>query len=432
MINVVIQKEGLNMPVDKLIFKDAENARDAITKAQKKNIAGYYKEWAKEVGDRAEYYKNKTTSSSVVSEQQMKELQKFLKNTGNQVSKEVRDEVTASIYTVSDAVVKSNAQWLADLGFTNYNKINAAFNSVSDNTVRNLITGNIYESGWSLSKRIWSDSEDTMKVAYKIVAGGMAQNKSVYDIAKDLQKLVQPGAKMAWNLRDKDGRLIYPKQVDYNAQRLARTLVQHGYQQSFLAVTKNNPFIEAYKWNANGSRVCPICRDRESTDAYGLGPGVFPKNELLMDHPNGMCIMEPIVVDNLIDRLADWFNADDGTYPEIDEFAKNFGYASENAANTIKTNNNIQVLKTLSKPQNIIKKTTNEMSTQDIVNKSANKAKEIEKQYAIKTLSKTERMLKELEESKLKTQKARDELERMKKQRDDTEKYLKKLKRNLK
>ena len=31
--------------------------------------------------------------------------------------------------------------------------------------------------------------------------------------------------------------------VDYNAQRLARTLVQHSYQQSVIAVTKDNPFV---------------------------------------------------------------------------------------------------------------------------------------------------------------------------------------------
>lgn len=52
----------------------------------------------------------------------------------------------------------------------------------------------------------------------------------------------------------------------------------------------------------------------------------YKKTELPMDHPNGMCTMEPVVVDNIVDQLADWFNSPDGTYPEIDAFAKNFGY----------------------------------------------------------------------------------------------------------
>jgi len=56
---------------------------------------------------------------------------------------------------------------------------------------------------------------------------------------------------------------------------------------------------------------------------------VFQKGNLPMDHPNGMCTIEPVVVDDMIDQLADWFNSPDGTYPEIDEFAKDFGWVQE-------------------------------------------------------------------------------------------------------
>ena len=59
------------------------------------------------------------------------------------------------------------------------------------------------------------------------------ENCSYYEIAKDLESYVRPNARLPWNLRMADGKKIYKKQIDYNAQRLARTLVQHGYQQSF-------------------------------------------------------------------------------------------------------------------------------------------------------------------------------------------------------
>jgi len=46
-----------------------------------------------------------------------------------------------------------------------------------------------------------------------------------------------------------------------------------------------------------------------------------------MDHPNGMCTMEPKVdMDKTVDQLVDWFNGEDGEYPEIDKFASKFGY----------------------------------------------------------------------------------------------------------
>lgn len=322
------------MPVNKLIFEDAEKARDAITASQKKEIAKLYENWAAEIGERAKYYSHKSAPSYAVAERQMKELMKQMEATSHEVANEIYTGVKKNIYLVADSVVQQNVEWLKSLGFAG-DTLDAAFNYVPDEIVRNIITGQIYDSGWSLSKRIWSDNEDTMKTAYQIVAGGMAQNKSIYEIAKDLESYVEPGAKKPWNLTMKDGRKIYPKQVDYNAQRLARTLVQHGYQQSFKATTEKNPFIEAYKWNANGSRVCDLCMERETTNMHGLGPGIYPKDQMPMDHPNGMCTMEPVVVDNLVDQLADWFNNPDGTYPEIDEFASNFGYDANKGKNNV-------------------------------------------------------------------------------------------------
>lgn len=311
---------------NKLIFANSEKARDAITASQQKEIAKLYEDWAKDLGERAKYYHNKTTSSSALSERQAKELQKALTEQSRQVSNEVYKGIKQSIYTVSDAVVKDNVEWLKSLGFSGAG-LNAAFSSVPDSIVRMLVTGQIYEGGWNLSSRIWSSNEKTLSNCYQIVAKGMAENRPIYDIAKELEKYVSPQTAKSWNpiLRMKNTKTgeweykrIYRGKVDYNAQRLARTLVQHGYQQSFIAVTEKNPFVLKYQWSANGSRVCPICQDRDGQ--------IYEKGDLPMDHPNGMCTMIPIIDDNVIDKLADWFNSPDGTYPDIDEFAKDFGY----------------------------------------------------------------------------------------------------------
>lgn len=315
-----------------LIFKNAEAAKDAIMDSQKKEIAALYEKWADEIGEKAKYFAKKTTASSVVSERQMKELQKMLKATGQQVSNEVHSKIKTNMYTIADAVVADNVKWLESFGFS-AEGLNAAFNFVPDAVVRNLITGQIYDSGWSLSSRIWGDNEQTMKDAYQIMAKGLAENKPVYEIAKELENYVRPSAKKSWNhvlamKNTKTGRIeykrIYKKQVDYSAQRLARTLAQHSYQQSFLAVTQKNPFITDYIWHSNGSRVCDLCASRDGKH--------FKKDELPMDHPNGMCVMEPVVVKDMVDQLADWFNSPDGTYPEIDAFAGNFGYEASKAS----------------------------------------------------------------------------------------------------
>lgn len=312
---------------NKLIFKDAEAARDAIMDSQKKEIAALYENWADEIGERAKYYSHKSTASAPVSERYYKELQKQLRATSQEISNEVYSKIKKNMYTVADAVVADNVKWLESFGFSK-DGLNAAFSYVPDEIVRNLITGQIYDSGWSLSASIWGDNEQTLKDIYQVMAKGLAENKPIYEIAKDLEKYVRPSAQLPWNLRAADGVKIYKKQVDYNAQRLARTLVQHGYQQSFVAATQKNPFITEYIWRSNGSRVCELCAARDGAH--------FKKTELPLDHPNGMCTMEPVVVDDLVDQLADWFNSPDGTYPEIDEFASNFGYdASKSNVKTV-------------------------------------------------------------------------------------------------
>ena len=316
-----------------LLFEDAAKAKDAIMVSQQKDIQKLYDEWAKDIADRAKFYSHKTNASAAVSERYYKELYAQMKEQSNLIGKEIQGIITSNMYTIADSVVKSNVDWLKEFGFSEEG-LNAAFSYIPNDVVQRLVTGQIYQGGWNLSQRIWSDSQQTQRDAYQIMARGLAEQKSVYEIAKDLEKYVKPSTKLPWNpvlamKNTQTGKIeykrIYKKQVDYNAQRLARTLAQHSYQQSFIAATQNNPFITSYRWHSNGSRVCDLCLARHLK--------VFKKDELPMDHPNGMCVMEPVVAEDMIDQLANWFNSPDGTYPEIDAFAANFGYEAK-AVNT--------------------------------------------------------------------------------------------------
>lgn len=305
-----------------LTFADAQAVRDSIAESQRREIAALYDQWADDIARQAHRYSLSPNKSAPVSAYQMGQLEKQLRATSERITNQVEQGIVNSLYVVSDAVVQNNNDWLRSLGFPDQG-INIAFSTVSDQVVRQLVTGQLYEGGWSLSKAIWGNNEQTLKEIYGIVAGGVAENKPIYQIAKDLESYVRPGAKKPWNLKTPDGKRIYPRQVDYNAQRLARTLVQHSYQQTFVTVTKDNPFVIDYIWHANGSRACELCEERDGQH--------FKKDELPLDHPNGMCVFEPYTedMDKVVDQLADWVNSPDGTYPEIDAFARNFGYVAK-------------------------------------------------------------------------------------------------------
>lgn len=305
------------MAANPLIFQSAEQARDAIQASQKKEIAALYEQWAKQIGAKAVKFSHQSNLSAPVSGMQMRELEKMLRQANEQVTKEVNGIIVRNMYRSSNVVVQSNVEWLKSLGFDG-EAINVAFSNVPTGIVQNIITGNIYQGRWNLSSAIWGNNEAILKDVYGVVAAGVAQNLPTYEIAKLLEQYVKPSSKKPWNLKAPDGKPIYHKQVDYSAQRLARTLVQHSYQQAFVTVTKYNPMVIDYIWNSNGSRVCEICKARDGKH--------FAKNELPMDHPNGMCVMVPNVdsYDKIAGRLADWVNGKED--PALDEYAGKLGF----------------------------------------------------------------------------------------------------------
>lgn len=299
------------------IFKYSTAIRDSITKEQEQYITDLYKQWSEDVQKQAEWYANHGTPSAPLSSMYYNKLYNQMQQQSKEISNSVYTDIKNGMFKVSDAVVKDAADWMSGFGF-NKKGLDAAFSHVPQSTVNALVTGSVYggPGSWSLSSAIWKDNEKALRDIYSIVAQGVAEQMPIDRIAKKLSQYVSPTKQFQWS--GPNGIKIYKHAVDYNAQRLARTLVQHTYQQSFVAATKDNPFVLEYVWLANGPRVCPICADRDGAH--------FKKDKLPLDHPNGMCTMEPVVDDKMVDKLANWVNDPDGTYPEIDKFAKNFGY----------------------------------------------------------------------------------------------------------
>ena len=299
-------------------FQYVEAQKVQLTNDEIKQLRKLYEQWAKDIENE---WGNKITHSAPAAEKkmQMLKLRAALRREAKYIAEMTEREVTSSLYIMSNHVVDAMYANLAELG-VNSKLLRASFASIPANVVENLVNGSVYgaKGSWSLSKAIWGDEEKTLSNLYKIVAGGIAENKSIYEIANELSKYVNPRAARQWNLKTKDGIRIYPKKVDYAAQRLARTLSQHAYQQTIVQTTLKNPMVLGIRWRANGSRVCEICKARDGQ--------VYPKNELPLDHPNGMCVMEPIYLADSDDMIAKWVNSPAGTCPSMDEWAKELGY----------------------------------------------------------------------------------------------------------
>ena len=299
----------------KKFFADAAKSRIEITKAQAKAISNMYKGLSGEIAKERKLLERNSNVSSILRSQ-------YLSNLSHQIDRELQRLNTVqetlirrNMKAAASAVVQNNEKFLSKIGLS----ISGAYSHVPNDIVAEIATGQIYQGRWNLSTAIWKNSAKHRSDIQMIVAKGVAGQKSTYEIAKDLEDYLNPAARKDWQWSK-----VYPgtsKVVDYNAQRLARTMVSHAYQDSFVRTTKNNPFIEEYIWLASGGdRMCEVCAERDGK--------TFSKDELPLDHPNGMCTFEVVTpsYDEIGSRLADWVNGDDD--PEIDRFARDLGYTS--------------------------------------------------------------------------------------------------------
>lgn len=301
-------KQNMTRSTGKLNLRTAEQERVRLTAAQQRQIQRLYENAAKEVAKEAE--KAPRVPSDALRKQYLNQLQNQLNEELDKIRAEVESTVKDNMKKTAEAVVGDNIDFLKEVGMP----VQGAFSHVPDEVVRAVATGQIYEGKWSLSRAIWKNTRRTQKDVQSVIAQGIAQNKSAYDIAKDLEKYVDPSAKKDW-----DWSKVYPgtaKKVDYSAQRLARTMVSHAYQQSFVRTTQKNPFVTKYKWvSAGGARTCEICAARDGVE--------YSKTDLPLDHPNGMCTFIAVIEDSMTDiadRIADW--ALGGSDPELDLFAR--------------------------------------------------------------------------------------------------------------
>ena len=281
-------------------FGAAIRLRNQIIKANKRQIKNLYKQIYKDLDNEIQVLKYRTNISSILRTQELYKLKNQVIEAFNNVDPKLEQIIVNGMSLASMGVVKDAQTLLNHAGL----KIQGAYSHVPEDVVARISTGRVYQPGWSLSKSIWKDTQKIHSEIDTVIAKGVAEQKSTYAIAKELEKYVNPSAKKPW-----DWGKVYPgcrKQIDYNAQRLARTLVNHAYQQSIVQTCQGNPFITGIQWIADGGeRTCPICMERDGH--------IYPVDEVPLDHPNGLCTQAAVMAEN-VQEIAEQIAED--TYEE--------------------------------------------------------------------------------------------------------------------
>lgn len=251
-------------------------------------------------------------------------------------------ELEAGLYDVTLQGLKRSAelpsvamgQWWEMVGGQSFRD---AFAATPDNVLAGLLDGGFYRDRKGLSERIWRVAQGFEKDVGYIVQRGIAEKKSVAELAADLEQYVKPPAK-----RDFDWGKVYPnlsgKKVDFNAQRLARTSINHAYFLDNVKVCTENPFVESMHWdlsNAHEERqVIPFGPDE--CDEYaehdeGLGEGNWKPEEIPVPHPQCLCVQWAVIPDSLEDigaRIGAWASGEPDEL--LDEWYDKYGSRNPN------------------------------------------------------------------------------------------------------
>ena len=251
-------------------------------------------------------------------------------------------ELEAGLYDVTLQGMKRSAelpseamgQWWEAVGGQSFRD---AFAATPDDVLAGLLDGSFYRDRKGLSERIWQVAQDFEKDVGYIVQRGIAEKKSVVELAADLEQYVEKPAKRDW-----DWGKVYPnlsgKKVDYNAQRLARTSINHAYFLDNVKVCTENPFVTAMHWDLSNvhdeRQVIPFGPDE--CDEYaaheeGLGEGNWKPEEIPVPHPQCLCVQWAVIPQSLEDigrQIGRWASGEPDAL--LDEWYEKYGNQNPN------------------------------------------------------------------------------------------------------
>jgi len=215
-----------------------------------------------------------------------------------------------------------------------YKKLKEAVNKKVDITNEKAIniikSGKMYEADKNgnfvdLDNRLWNAANASGKKLQDAIVSCLAQGMGPADMARVLKDFGKEGHK-TWStkkIREKLGpgyARSHSGGLDYAALRLARTVHTHTNQLRVIHSKDSNPYINKIMYHSAhvANRTCSMCAERDGQ--------VFAPNKVPLDHPNGMCWLEPVFDRSdkeIAEDIAKWIRGEensglmDKAYPEL-------------------------------------------------------------------------------------------------------------------
>ena len=182
------------------------------------------------------------------------------------------------------------------------------------------------KKGLFLSDRIWQQGENFRNTMRDLVQEAVATGQDAIKTARMLQQYIRQGAQTLArdypNMMERMGNRV-PKDICYEALRLARTEMTAAFGEGTVAAARVSPSYIGMKWVLSHSHpMVDIC-DALAEHDEGLGRGVYsPGDEPhLPAHPNCICSLVPVheEPEKFVERLKKWRD-DPSSEPELEKW----------------------------------------------------------------------------------------------------------------
>lgn len=183
------------------------------------------------------------------------------------------------------------------------------------------------KNGMKLSDRIWQVSESARNAIRDLIQESVAIGQDAVKTARMLERYVRGGANTLASeypnmMKRMKGRV--PKDISYEALRLARTETTVAFGEGTIAAARVTPSYKGIKWMLSKAHPLEdICDTLAEVDGWGLGAGVYPPGEEPMypAHPQCLCVLVPIheQPEEFVQRLKRWRDNPDSE-PDIEKW----------------------------------------------------------------------------------------------------------------
>lgn len=321
--------------------RKARKAYLDIIAGKNRKIYKLYIDAADQVARKIKTLKLKGKGKSLTSAS-LKALEKILRETGENIGGGVSGAIVDGINRNALATNKHHVDFIKDAIKLSENEyitgsvIQEMYAGINRRLI-DLTYSRIWRDGYDFSSRVWGGASkieegksiiglygNWRKDVKNIVNSGIAQNRDVLQIAKDLSVYARKGKrgimKRYGDLVSGTSRYVkrIPKHIDWRALRLARTELYVSIRESARMQGHNNPAIQWYIWNMTTGGV----HDCECPDIEAGSP--YLESEIPdTPHPSCMCYVTHKIKarDEFVRDLKDWGNG--LTAPYLDDWYKN-------------------------------------------------------------------------------------------------------------